>query len=66
MKAVEAEDLSTKEFAVKDDESEIKLGEGEILRERQISTRGRTRWTVKYWLRDAFWSFLVAIASDSW
>jgi hypothetical protein len=48
MKTVEAEDLSTKEFAVKDDKSEIKLGEGEILRERQISAGGRTRWTVKY------------------
>jgi hypothetical protein len=30
MKAGEAEDLSTKEFAVKDDESEIKLGGGRL------------------------------------
>jgi hypothetical protein len=33
MKAVEVEDLSTKEFAVKDGESEIKLGGGDSQRE---------------------------------
>ena len=63
MEAVEAEELSTKEFAVEDDESsmeepEVKLG-GKGLSERgRISSGGRARWTVECWLRGRFLELL--------
>ena len=65
--AVEAEDLSTKEFAVEDDESsmeepEVKLG-GEGLSEIAEAGRGGLLSAGR---EDAFWSFLVGIAFGSW
>ena len=71
MEAVEAEDLSTKEFAVEDHESsmeerEVKRG-GEGLSERDESVAETGRGGLLSAAReDAFWSFLVGIAFGLW
>jgi len=71
MEAVEAEDLSTEEFAVEDDESpmeepEVKLGgEGLSERDESVAQAGRGG-LLSVGREDSFWSFLVGIASGLW
>jgi hypothetical protein len=68
MEAVEAEDLSTKAFAVEDgessiEESEVKLGGGGLSeRDESVAEAGRGGMLSIGW-EDAFWSFFVGIAS---
>jgi hypothetical protein len=54
MEAVEAEDLSTKELAVEDDESPmespVKLRREALSEREKVSSGGRTRWTLECWL----------------
>jgi hypothetical protein len=58
MEAVEAEDLSVKEFMVEDDESSIEPRPspevGGTLGEGRTSSGGRTWWTFGCWLRGRF------------
>jgi hypothetical protein len=71
MEAVEAEDLSTKEFAVEDHESsmeepEVNLG-GERLSERdELVAEAGCGGLLSAGREDVFWSFLVGIAFGPW
>jgi hypothetical protein len=71
MEAVKAEDLSTEELAVEDDESsmeepEVKLGgEGLSKRDKSVTEVGRGG-QLSAGREEAFWSFLVGIASGPW
>jgi hypothetical protein len=71
MEAVEAEDLSTKEFAVEDHESsmedyEVKRGgEGLSERDESVAEAGRAG-LLSAGREDTFWSLLVGIAFGPW
>ena len=71
MEVVEVEDLLTKEFAVEDHESsmeerEVKRGgEGLSERDESVAEAGRGG-LLSAGREDAFWSFMVGIASGPW